>query len=90
MKAMNVTSSVTKIADAGHRDLLHIYNNSNEVIYLQYDGSDPSSLTTANGMPLLPGAMLPLENNGTRQIFNKAVYAIHGGTGNKEVRLQGE
>ena len=88
MKAVNITTSPTLIANPGNRDFLHVYNNSDEVIYVVYDG-DATTLTTSNGMPIAVGGVLTLNNDGQRNLFNKPVYGIHGGTGNKEVRVQG-
>lgn len=89
MKAVNVTTTAAEIVAPGNRDFVHIYNNSDEVIYLGYDGS-PNALTTSNGFPLAVGGILTLNNDGYRNVFHKGVSAIHGGTGNKEVRIQGE
>ncbi len=87
MQAVNVTTSQTLIAPEGNRDFIHIQNWSDTILYLKYDG-DSTTLTTSNGIPLLPQATLQLNNDG-KNIFRKAVYGIHGGSGNKEVRVQG-
>jgi hypothetical protein len=88
MQAINVTTAPTKLADAGNRKFVHIMNTSDVTIYVQYDGSS-TTLTTSNGLPIAPGEKFGLENDGTSPIFDKEVWAIHGGSGNKEVRLQG-
>lgn len=89
MKAFNVTTTAQKIANAGNRDFLHVQNVSDTDIYLKYDGTE-TALTTANGMKLEAGAFLILNNDGMRNLFDKEVWAIHGSSGNKEVRIQGE
>jgi hypothetical protein len=88
MKAVNVTTTAAEIVPAGARNFVHLYNNSDTVIYLSYDGSTVE-VTTANGMPIVPGAYLLLDNSGPRNIHVRAVRAIHGGAGNKELRIQG-
>lgn len=89
MQAIQVTNVATKICDPGNRDFIHILNNSDVTIYFSYDG-DAATVTTALGIPIGPGQPLTLENTGPRQLFTKAVYAIHGaGAVNKEVRVQG-
>jgi hypothetical protein len=88
MQAINITTSATLIAAGGNRDFLHIYNNSDVIIYIGYDGGG-AAVTTSLGVPLPPNDTLQLNNDGFRNIFNDAVYAIHGGSGNKEVRVQG-
>ncbi len=89
MKAHAVTSSITLLAAAGNRDFLHIYNISDTVVYVSYDG-DPTPLTTANGFPIPPNGSLFLNADGHKQMFHHAVYVIHGTTGSKELRIQGE
>lgn len=89
MKAVNVTTTVAEIVSAGNRDFVHIQNVSDETIYFKYDGS-ATALTTSNGMPVPPAGFLILNNDGSRNLFNKSISAIHGGTGNKEVRVQGD
>jgi hypothetical protein len=89
MRAFNVTTTAQEIVAVGNRDFVHVYNNSDEVIYVRYDGS-ASALTTANGMPIPVAGWLILNNDGQRNLFNKAVWGIHGGTGNKEIRIQGD
>lgn len=94
MKQVNVAAGVepTKICDAGNRDFIHVFNNSDVVIYVGYDGdpATPLELATTNGVPLLPNAMLVLDNVGPRNIYTHAVYAVHGGSGSKDVRVQGD
>lgn len=87
MTTVNVTTSSTLVAAAGNRDFLHIYNASDVTIYLCYDGT--TAATVAAGIPLAPEEYLNLDNDGSKPIFTKAVYAIHGGSGNKELRLEG-
>lgn len=89
MKTLNVTTTAAIISPAGDRDMFHIYNNSDEVIYLKFDGSSVA-LTTANGYPIPVGGYLDLNCEGSRRTYNREIWAIHGGSGNKEVRIQGE
>lgn len=88
MKATNVTTTAAEIVPAGNRDFVSIQNVSEEDIYLKFDGS-AVALTTANGRLLSGGAEIFLENAGPRQIYRHSVWAIHGGVGDKEVRIQG-
>lgn len=89
MRALNITTSETTVAEAGNRDFIHIYNNSDTTIYVKYDGAS-TAVTTSNGLPIVAGATLMLDNDGGKNIFNKKVTAIHGGSGNKEIRIQGD
>lgn len=89
MKAFNVTTAAQEAVAPGNRDFVHIYNNSDAVIYAKYDGS-ATALTTANGIPIPVAGFLILNNDGQRNLFNKPIELIHGGAGNKEVRIQGE
>jgi len=88
MKALNVTTTAAEIVPAGNRDFVHIQNVSDTDIYVKYDGSE-TALTTANGIKIAVERSLILNNDSARNIFNKAVWAIHGGAGNKEVRISG-
>jgi len=66
MTAVTVQSTVTQIVPAGKYGFIYIYNNSNQTVYLQFDGSDaissPVALTTSNGFPLLPNQAIIFEN----------------------------
>lgn len=87
MQAINVLDSATELAPAGNRDFLHVYNNSDVVMYVSYDGTPA---TVAGGFPLPVGAIMTLDNTGLRNIYTKRVTAIHGSAGaSKEVRVQG-
>jgi hypothetical protein len=88
MKAQNIGNTSTLIAAAGNRDFLHIYNNSDEIIYVKYDG-DSDTVTTSNGMPIAVAGVLTLNNDGQRNLFNKPVYGICA-SGGKEVRVAGD
>jgi hypothetical protein len=88
MQAIQVQTTVTTIAAAGNRDFLHIQNVSDTDIYLKYDGSS-TTLTASNGVKLAAGEWLILNNDGYRNVFRNLVQAIHGGSGDKEVRVQG-
>jgi hypothetical protein len=94
MKAVQITTAATLIAAASHgRKFLHIQNVSDTDIYLCYDGGEGAAgvnLTTANGLKLTTGEAIMLNNDGQKDVFHNNVYGIHGGAGNKEVRVQGE
>ena len=91
MQAIDIAAGATptEIAPAGNRDFLIIANNSDEVIYLKFDGDTDNVLTTALGMPLDIGDRIELNNVSHKNVFNKKVEGIHGGAGNKEVRIAG-
>jgi hypothetical protein len=84
MKAINVTTSPTLICPAGYRGAHIIHNFSDEVIYLALDG-DPE-VTTALGVPVAVGQTVFHEPVTFGPSGPPAIYAIHGGTGNKELR----
>lgn len=89
MKAVNILTTPTVVAVAGNRDFLMMKNNSDEVMFLKFDGS-AATLTTANGFPLAKNGSIVLNNTSHRNVFNKPVEAIHGGAGTKDMRVQGE
>lgn len=90
MRALSIVAGVTptKICDGGLRKFAHIYNNSDVTIYIGYDGL-ASTVTTANGYPLLPTGTLVLDNLGSGQVYVDPIYAIHGDVADKEVRVVG-
>lgn len=74
-----VGTTVARLPNYGqlfNRRALIIYNNSSSVIY--YGGSD---VTVANGVPIPPGAYVPVEAG-----YNLLVYAISASNGN-DVRV---
>lgn len=85
MTAFNVTTTAQLAVAVGVSDFIHIYNNSDVVIYAAYDGA---TATVAAGMPIDIGATLQLGNDGSKPIFTRGVSLIHNGVGNKEVRIQ--
>lgn len=85
MTAVNVTTTAALIVPVGTYDFTHIYNNSDTTIYVAYDGA---TATVAAGLPIAAGGYLELNNDGSKPIFTRGVSAIHGGSGNKEVRIQ--
>lgn len=87
MKAVSVTTSETELAPAGHRDFLHIQNNSAGDVFVKYDG-DSDAVTTALGVKLAAGEWLVLNNDGTRKIFTHRVTAIVA-SGSADVRVMG-
>lgn len=91
MQAISILNGAvpTLIAAAGPRDFLHVYNNSDTTIYIGFDGISSAALTTANGMPIVPGEKAVFDNVGPRNIYNKAVYGVHGAGVAKEVRVAG-
>ena len=88
MKAHQATTTETTIAAAGNRDFVHIFNVSDTTVYVKYDG-DSDAVTTALGVPIAAGGALLLENSGVRKTFTDPITCIHGGSGNKELRIQG-
>lgn len=89
MRVVAINDTATLVASAGNRDFLHIYNASDTTIYVAYDGE--TAPTVAGGIPIEPTQTLQLNNDGSKPIFTKAVYAIHASSGQqKNVRLQGD
>jgi hypothetical protein len=88
MRAVNVTTTSAMIVK-GHssRKFVHIRNVSDTDIYLAYDGE--AAATVAEGMLLKPDETLLLSNDNQGGPYLYDVHAIHGDTGNKEVRIQG-
>lgn len=86
MLAVQVTTSSAVVLPPGCYDFISVTNVSDTTVYLAYDG-DPAALTTTNGEPLEPGAKLLLAD-GRSGMFNNGLRAIHGGSGNKEIRVQ--
>lgn len=82
---MQIQNTNTVVQGPGNRDFIHMYNVSDVVIYISYNG-EPA--TVANSVPLFPGGVLHLNNDGSKQIFTKGVNAIHEGAGEKELRVQ--
>lgn len=87
MKAQTLTTTAAQIAPAGDRDFLHIQNNSAGDIFVKYDG-DSDEVTAANGVKIAAGEWLCLNNDGTRNIFNKEVRGITA-AGTADIRVQG-
>ena len=65
---------------------IHLYNVSDSNVYVCYDGS---VATVATGVPLPPGGVMMLNNDGNKPIFVSDLSLITDGVGNKEVRIQG-
>lgn len=87
MQAISVLNTVTEIVAPGNVAFIHIQNFSDENIFICYDGGQ-SGLTIATGIVVRPNAIYELNNDGTKPLFNKGVYAIAENSG-KEVRVQG-
>lgn len=84
--AVNATTSETTIiANSYKRSLTIIQNVSDTDIYLKLDDS-ATALTTANGY-LLPTGNSSLVITSQWGEFSQDVKAIHGGAGNKELRI---
>jgi hypothetical protein len=91
MYAITVTDAAggTLVVRAGNRDFVHLRNfDEDDTVYVRYDGS-ATALTTANGFPIPPGGILALDNDGSRNVFNKAIYAICATGASVELRVQG-
>ncbi len=99
MKAVTVAATPTPILPAGKYGFIYIFNNSNQTVFLQFDGSDvgasPTTLATTNGFPLLPNQALILENRiggtftggGSQAIYPFAINGIVSSS-TAEVRVQ--
>jgi hypothetical protein len=88
IEAKNITTSATVISPANlNRRFISLVNTSNETIFVKYaEGGD--ALTTANGHPIPPADYIVLKNDGHSPTFRDRVEAIHGGDGNKVLRVQ--
>lgn len=100
MTATTVASTATKLCGPGNRDMLVIYNNDSQPIFLSFDGSCDSVadvntghtagylLTTSTGFPLAAGTWISLNNDSFRNVFTHEIWAISA-AGGANVRLQG-
>lgn len=89
MKAVTVGTTPTQLDVAGNRDWINIFNNDSQPIFVQYDGSENSvTLTVNNGWPVPAGGQLYLSNDGNRNVYRSAVFAISA-AGGADVRVQG-
>lgn len=85
--SVNVTTTAAEVVAPFYaRRLLVIQNVSDTTVYLKFDSSS-DEVTTANGVKLLAGGE-PFILTCEPGEFVNAVRAIHGGTGNKEIRIQ--
>lgn len=84
MKAINVTTSPTLVCPAGYIGQHLLHNASDETMYFAPDG-DPN-VTAANGIPISPGQTFFHEPVSFSPKGPPALYAIHGGSGNKVLR----
>ena len=90
MTTINVQTTTTLVSAAKVRHFIHVQNDSDTDIFLQYDGQ-PDTLSAVNGFRLQPGAVLMLEErmaDASPRAFNFVVNAIHAGTGSKVLRIQ--
>lgn len=90
--AVNVTAAATKVFAItsqgtdfrnGPRNLV-LANTSDTTIYVAFGADNGALLTTANGIPLAAGLIF----GGDNTLVPQDVYAIHGGSGNKVLRIQ--
>ena len=89
MHAATVTDVAALIVAAGNRDFVHIRNNHDtESIWVKYDGS-ATALTSTNGLPIVAGGLLLLENAGARNIHRNPIYAIADTGKSVNIRIQG-
>lgn len=86
ISAINVTTTAAIAIPANVKRVgVLIQNVSDTTIYLKMDEST-TALTTANGLALLPSEYLSFATK-DHQSF-APIYVIHGGSGNKEIRVQ--
>jgi TPP-dependent pyruvate/acetoin dehydrogenase alpha subunit len=84
MNAVTIGTGSTLISAANHgRNFIHIYNASDEAIYVAYDGG---SAAVGTGIPIAVGDTLMLNNDGSKSCFTRAVYGICA-TGGKDVHV---
>lgn len=84
--AFNATTSAAIAVPANIKRVALIFQNVSDTdIFVKFDNST-TVLTTANGFKLEPAGTLSFATKDT-QCFDP-VYVIHGGAGNKEIRVQ--
>ncbi len=89
ISSVNVTTAATELVAASHnRTLLILQNVSDTDMYLKLDSS-ATEVTVANGLKLAAGDP-PLIITCKPGQFTNAVRGIHGGAGNKDLRVQQE
>lgn len=89
MKKIDVATTETEVFAGGNVPFIGLHNNSSEVMYLKFDGSS-IALTVDNGIPLQPTEKMILANDGFKSVFINPIVAIHGGSGTKDLRVQGD
>lgn len=87
LSAVNCTTSASQLVAANSlRQLLVIQNVSDTDVFLKFDES-ATEVTTANGILLSSaGGKFTLSSGRNEHVY--AVRGIHGGSGNKELRIQ--
>lgn len=86
ISAANVTTSASVVVPANvKRVALLIQNTSDTPVYLKFDDST-TPLTTSNGFML--GVNETLQFSTRETVCFDDVYAIHGSTGTKVIRVQ--
>jgi hypothetical protein len=89
ISAVNVTTAAAEIvAPKYSRKLLIIQNVSDADVFLKLDSS-ATEVTTGNGLKLAVGSA-PVVIASNPGEFTNAIRAIHGSSGNKEVRVTEE
>lgn len=82
--AKNITTGETEVVAAGiNWNVATLHNNSDTTVFYQYT-AESDALTISNGIPLASGAKERIVVKDP--IRRGAIKAIHGGSGNKEVR----
>ena len=76
----------TELGAGVRRTFIWIQNQSDEAISIKFDGS-AGDVTTADGFDLAVGSAIALEDPFGLGIYDVPITAVHGGTGNKEVRV---
>lgn len=90
---VNVTTSATLVSAAKQRQFIAIQNQSDTSIYLAWDDTAVGVTVDSGAAPgfrIDAGDSLILSADVRHPVlaFSGAIYAIHGGTGNKAVSVQ--
>jgi len=87
--AVNCTATASELVAANARRILLIIQNVSDTnVYLKIDSSS-DEVTTSNGLLLAAGDP-PLVITCLPGQFVNAIRGIHGGSGNKSIRIQEE
>ncbi len=90
MTKVDVATDATLIGS--FKSWFMIKNVSDATIYFSFVSNGATTLTTANGFPLGVNESIfsNREDADLSMALKHPIYAIHGGVGTKEVRVQGE